>query len=224
MRQGSMVAPASFVVVLALVGAGPDAPSDEVSVLDERFGSYTAPILLLTRPDVQLDLELDPRQISGAKSTIARLIEQGLRLKKMSGPAIAAGRKAIDEEMTVWLGLNLRAGQRDRLHEIALQWEGASAIVERPLVGEYLKLTAAQRLTIANVLAQRDAQRARGFLTPAAREDFSKRALAVLSPGQRDQWDRLLGKPCRFSIGRPAGPPKSPADHRGVESPAPVGR
>jgi hypothetical protein len=48
--------------------------------------------------------------------------------------------------------------------------------------------------------------------------------LAVLTPGQRDQWDRLLGKPCRFSIGHPAGPPSSPADHRGVESPAPAGR
>src|SRR5579872_6913513 len=98
MRHGLMVALAGLTSVLALVGAGPEGPSDEVTVLDERFGTYTAPILLLARPDVQRDLQLDAGQIAGAKRTIARLLEQGLRLRNKTGPAVVAGRKAINDE------------------------------------------------------------------------------------------------------------------------------
>src|SRR5205823_5796757 len=145
MRHGLTGAPAGLVLLLTLLGAGPDVPTNEVTVLDERFGIRTAPILLLARPDVQLDLRLDPQQVSGAKRTIAQLVERVLSLKNQAGPPVLAGRQAIDEDMARWLSRNLQPGQLERLRQIDLQWEGALAI-SRPVVAESLKLTVEQRL------------------------------------------------------------------------------
>jgi hypothetical protein len=198
MRQGCVVALASL--ALTLSGARANAADDEVTVLDERIGIRTAPILLLARPDVQLDLHLDPKQIAGARSTIARLLEDALRLKDQSGPAVAARRSSIDAEMTQWLFRHLAKAQVERLRQIELQWEGPGAM-NRPVVAEYLKLTDTQRLTVDRLLAvQIQTWRARGRLTALERETFSRHALAVLAPGQRELWDRLLGPPCRWTI------------------------
>src|SRR5262249_50678097 len=193
---------------------------DEVTVLDERFGIRTAPILLLARPDVQRDLQLDPAQVSGAKRTIARLIEMALNVKTKSGPAVLAERPAIDGGMANRLRQTLKAGQLERLRQIDLQWEGGPAI-SRPVVAEYLKLTDAQRLAVGRLLAaQREAWRAHGRLTPSDREHLSRQALAVLSPAQGELWARLLGPPCPFSIGGPSGgSSRNPADVGGFSRP-----
>ncbi|SRR5579883_520581 len=199
MRHGCIMALATL--VLTLSGAGAQAADDEVMVLDERIGIRTAPILLLARPDVQRELHLDPKQVAGARNTIARLLEEALRLKNQAGPAVAARRASIDDEMTRWLVLNLAKDQLARLREIDLQWEGPAAM-GRPFVAEYLKLTDAQHLTVDRLLAaHRQAYRARGRLTAEERATFSRQALAVLTPGQRELWDRLLGPPCRWTIG-----------------------
>jgi hypothetical protein len=225
MRPGVTIAPASLVVVLALFGAGPDAPSDQAAVLDDRLGIRTAPILLLARPDVQLELGLDPTQISGARSTTARLLEKALSSRNQSGPAVEAERRRINQEMTHWLGQNLNAEQLDRLFQIDLQWEGVSAMLSRPLVTEYLKLTVQQRLAVSRILAaQRETRQVRGALTPREHEQFLRQALAVLSPGQKDLWDRLLGPPCRFTIGGQVRAPRHPAGQQGLESQSGLGR
>ena len=201
MRPGWIVAPAGLALAWVLFCAGRTAADDAVAVLDERFGIRTAPILLLARPDVQLELHLDPKQVAGARSTLARLLEEALQLKDQSGPAVAARRRFIDEEMTQWLVLNLAKDQLARLRQIDLQWEGPAAM-SRPFVAEYLQLTDTQRLTVDRLLAaHRQAYRARGRLTAAERETFSRQALSVLSPAQRELWDRLLGPPCRWTIG-----------------------
>ncbi len=75
------MAPAGLVLALALVAAGPENPSTEATVLDERFGSRTAPILLIARPDVQIELQLDSRQVSSARHMIARLLERGIEVE-----------------------------------------------------------------------------------------------------------------------------------------------
>jgi hypothetical protein len=225
MRHGLTLAPACLVVFLALLGAGPDSPSDEVAILDQRFGLRTAPILLLTRPDVQLDLHLDAGQIAGARSTIARLLDVGLNSKTKSGPVVMTVRKAIDDEMRDWLTRHLAEGQLERLRQIDLQWEGVSAIIKRPVVAEYLRLTSQQRLTVNRVVtAERDLRRAHGILSPADHEEFSRQVLAVLSPGQRDLWDRLLGPPCRFAIGSQAGATSHRTPLEGLQSRSAVGR
>jgi hypothetical protein len=212
-------------MVLALLGAGPDAPSHENPILDERLGVRTAPIFLLTRPDVQLDLHLDAGQIDGARSTLARLLDEAMRVRAKSGPAVMTARKAIDDQMNHWLGRHLTAQQLERLRQIDLQWEGVSAMIKRPVVAEYLRLDAEQRLAVDRVVAaQLELRQARGFLTLAEHENFLSQALADLSPGQRDLWSHLLGPPCRFSIGSPAATSMSPAEHAGLQSRAAVKR
>jgi hypothetical protein len=219
-----MVPPAVLVLAQILFSAGRPAAADEVTVLDERLGIRTAPILLLARPDVQLDLHLDPEQVSRARSMIGRLLEEALQLKDQSGPSVAARRLAIDEEMTQWLVHHLAKDQLERLRQIDLQWEGPAAI-GRPFVAEYLKLSDTQQLTVDRLIAaHRQAWRARGRLTAVDRESFSRQALSVLSPVQRALWDRLLGPPCRWTIGGQAarsttgpgqpGPTRQPAPTR----------
>lgn len=222
MRQGCLAALASL--ALTLSGTGTIAAADAVTVLDERIGMRTAPILLLARPDVQLELHLDPKQVAGARSTIARLLEEALQLKGQSGPAVAARRGSIDEEMTRWLVLNLAKDQLARLRQIDLQWEGPAAM-GRPFVAEYLKLTDAQRLTVDRLLAaHRQTYRARGRLTAEERETFSRQALSVLSPGQRELWDRLLGPPCRLTIGGQAARARTTPRPPGLASEPPRDR
>jgi hypothetical protein len=214
MRQGLTIVPAGLVLAVALLGAGdhPEAPpASGVAVLNERFGMRIAPIYLLLRPDVQLDLQLNRRQVDGAERLIARLRERGRGLKHKANQAAMAERRAIDETMAGWLRHELSEAQLERLTQINLQWEGASAL-SRSVVAEYLVLGEVQRLKIDRILAERDRRRAAGGLAPGEFDRFSREALAILTPPQREQWDSLLGPPCGFSIGPPAGAPRNPAD------------
>jgi hypothetical protein len=224
MRHGWTVAPAGFLLVLAVLGAGPDAPTNPVTVLDERFGVRTAPILLLARPDVQLDLRLEPERIGQAKAAIAQLVEDLLALKDHPGPTRLARQKAIDEKMTRWLVDHLSDAQLRRLRQIELQWEGALAM-SRPVVAESLGLSDQQRREVDRLqAAQLQAWRARGRLEPADRQHFSSRALSILTRDQKELWDQLLGPACRFSIPRQAGASGEPADRPAAARPAAVSR
>lgn len=223
MRHGLAMAPAGLVLVLALVAAGPEKPATEVTVLDERFGSRTAPILLIARPDVQIELQLDSQQVSSARNTIARLLERGLSLKGKTGPAVEVERRRIDEDSIRWLSDTLSEKQIERLYQVNFQWEGAAAMT-RPHVITRLKLTGEQRVAIDQVLKQLETtRRARGPLTPAEIGNFSSQAFAVLSPSQRATWNVLLGPPCHFTIGGRAGTPGKPADYQSVKAQAPSG-
>ncbi len=219
MRHGLTMAPAGLLLVLALVGAGPELVPREVAVPDERFGSRTAPILLLTRPDVQIDLHLDPEQVAAARGEIARLLEQALRLKNKRDRGVEEERRRIDDEMSGWLSRTLTEAQLVRLRQVSFQWEGATAMT-RPHVIVFLKLSDPQRLAIDRVLKQLVARRqaARGKLMPAEIGQFSAQALAVLSPDQKDLWERSLGPPCRFSIGGQTVTTRIPADPRVVKT------
>ncbi|HLH27406.1 MAG TPA: hypothetical protein VKW77_00745 [Acidimicrobiales bacterium] len=212
MRHGSTIVPAGLILVAALLGAGGSEapPADGVSVLDERFGLPVAPIYLLLRPDVQLDLRLNQRQITGARELVAQLVERLLALKNKTGQASLSERRRIDEAMAAWLRRELSEVQEERLTQISLQWEGASAL-RRPSVAEYLALGEAQRLRIDHLLTVRDRRRAAGGLAPGEFDRSSREALAVLTPPQRERWEGLLGPACRFSIGRPAGAARGPA-------------
>jgi hypothetical protein len=212
MRHGLTIVPAGLVLVVALLGAGgPEAPpGDGVAVLDERFGQPVAPIFLLLRPDVQLDLQLNPRQVAGARDLVGRLVERLLIVKNKAGQAAMTERRKIDEAMAAWLRHELSEAQLERLTQICFQWEGASAM-RRQSVAEYLVLGQPQRLRIEHLLVDRDRRHAAGALSPAEFDRFSREALAVLTPIQKQQWDDLLGPPCRFSIGHPAAAPAHPA-------------
>jgi hypothetical protein len=218
MRQGLTMLPAGFLLVLVLAGAGLESVPAEVKALDQRFGSRTAPILLLTRPDVQLDLNLDSRQIAAAKNEIARLLEQAWRLKNKTGPDIPAARQRIDNELVLWLTSNLSETQRERLMQISLQWEGAAAMT-RPHIKTILNLTDPQLAAIDRLVAQLEtARRTRGMLMPTEVGRFTAQAQSVLFPEQKEHWGSLLGPPCRFSIGGQTVMMRTPADPQVVKT------
>ena len=206
MRQGRTIVPAGLILFVALLGAGgPGAPAaHEPAWLDDRFGQPIAPIYLLLRPDVQADLQLNPHQIAGARELVSRLIERLLVVKNKAVQDAMSEKRAIDEAMAAWLRHELSEAQLERLTQISFQWEGTSAM-RRPSVARFLVLAEPQRQSIERLLANRDRRQSAGSMSAAEFDRFSKEVVAVLNPLQKQQWDSLLGPPCRFAIGHPAG-------------------
>ena len=107
MRQSLTSVPAAvwFLVVLgpastAFAGSTPgqDAPR-RAPLPDERLGVRTAPLLLLSRPDVCADLGLSARQVDDAEAAISDLYVRAAALKGQVGQPAVAARKAIDEAL-----------------------------------------------------------------------------------------------------------------------------
>ncbi len=165
---------------------------------DTRLGIRTAPLLLLSRPDVQVDLRLERAQILGTQNTINELTRRALTLRGKTGPAVVAERRAIDEAQLEWLSSNLTGNQLERLRQIELQWEGVPAMLSRPMVAGYLKLSSEQQQTLARIIAERNRLRAQGRSAPQTDQDFRQKALSVLSSSQQELWANLLGTPFRF--------------------------
>jgi hypothetical protein len=202
MRQGQ--GPTILTIMYCLIGlhsAGQSmATAGEWSLPDTRVGIRTAPLLLLSRPDVQTDLRLEPVQISGIHDTINELTRRALALRGKTGPAVMTERRAIDEAQAEWLAKNLSGNQLARLRQIELQWEGARAMLSRPTVAEYLKLTPEQRQTLARTITQSNLKRSRGASTPGDEQALRDAAGLVLSKIQQELWSNLLGTPCRFAM------------------------
>ena len=182
----------------------------EWTLPDTRLGIRTAPLLLLSRPDVQADLRLEPGQVTDAQRTIDELTRRAAAVRGKSGAAVVAERRAIDEAQVDWLSKNLTGNQLIRLRQIELQWEGASAMLSRPTVAEYLKLTPEQRQTLVQMISERNAQHSRGAASPKDLSVMNQKAQAVLSVSQKELWDNLLGSPCKFALS--SVPPRSRDD------------
>ncbi len=176
----------------------------EWTLPDSRLGIRTAPLLLLSRPDVQAELRLDQSQILGAHKTIDELTRRALALRGKTGAAVIAERRAIDEAQLDWLSKYLTGIQLERLRQIELQWEGVSAMLSRPTIADHLRLTPEQRQALARVIAERNAARARSATGPGNESAFNQKAQSVLSKTQQELWVSLLGAPVRF--GTTAGP------------------
>jgi hypothetical protein len=169
--------------------------------LDDRLGVRVAPVFLLIRSDIQKDLGLESAQVAEVNRFAAVLYGKALSLKGKVGPEVVAARRAIDEEESEWMSSHLKAEQRERLGQIDLQWEGASAVLNRRAVAEYLGLTSEQHDQLARVYG--DAKRARVKEGPWSYEEhleITRKAIAVLSEKQQQLWVRVLGPPCRFVI------------------------
>ncbi len=192
---------ALFALCLSARTGRAEAPGDIVAVTDERFGRPIAPIFLLPRPDVRADLQLNPRQVAGAREMAGRLADRLLAMKNRPEPASRSEMREIDEAMASWLRRELSPVQLDRLSEISLQWEGASAL-GHPSVAEYLGLGKPQRQRIHELLVERDRRQAGRALGPGEFDRISREAIAVLSPEQLTRWREMLGPPCQFSIAR----------------------
>ena len=213
MRQGQ--GPTILAIMFCLIGlnsAGHRAAmAGEWSLPDTRLGIRTAPLLLLSRPDVQADMRLEPVQISGIHDTINELTRRALALRGKTGPAVITERRSIDEAQAEWLASNLSGNQLARLRQIELQWEGARAMLSRPTVADYLKLTPEQRQTLVRTITQANFKRSRGSSAPQDEQAVNDAARSVLSKIQQELWANLLGTPCRFAMSSAAPRTRDPA-------------
>jgi hypothetical protein len=181
-------------------GPGP-APPRALVLGDDRLGTRTAPILLLSRPDVQADLKMETIQVLAAERAILDLHARAAALRGRPNTAeVVSARQAIDEAQRHWLSTTLNPQQQARLLQLDLQWEGPTALMSRPALAESIGLDASQRQTIAaarpgpppdpaNVAAHREADR-----------KLAEVALSVMRPEQRDRWRAMLGPALPFRL------------------------
>ena len=191
--------------------AGPE-PSPSTSqgsapLPDDRLGVRTAPILLLSRPDVRADLGLNPRLAEEAEMALSDLYVRAAALKGKSGAQAVAARQAIDDAQRRWFQSELTLQQRNRLVQIDLQWEGPSALVSRPVVADTLDLSPDQRAALADAVKKRREARSRPGPAQADEPALTRQALAVLTPSQRELWRSMLGQPFvpRLASAKPDG-------------------
>ncbi len=199
MRHGlTPVALRALVLVagLEIVPAGATLAQGEDWVLpDDRLGVRTAPILLLTRPDVQADLGMTASQVTAARGIVAELYARAAALRGMPDSQALPARRAIDEAQQSWLETQLSDEQRARLLQVDLQWEGPSAVVSRSWVAELLGLTGDQRARLSEAVARRHAERSQGKQSPKDEVPLAQQVLSVLNPDQQQRWRALLGRP-----------------------------
>lgn len=173
--------------------------ADEWILPDSRLGVRTAPILLLSRPDVQADLKLTTSQVLSAQRAIRSLYERAAALKGQPDSEVIAARRAIDEAQQRWLDAQINDDQRARLFQIDLQWEGPSAVISRPWLATHLGLSTDQRQALSQAVARLETQR--NSSTPGQaggppdEQALAEEVLSILTPEQRRNWKELLGRP-----------------------------
>jgi hypothetical protein len=170
-----------------------DAPARTLWRLpDEALGARMAPILLLSRPDVQQSLVMEAGQIDSARQAIVELFSQAASLRGQSGVDVVKARREVDETAQRWLEANLSAEQLGRLDQIELQWEGAAALIRRPTIAASLGLTDDQRTRVADALTQAISV---GETPVEAHRRRHRDAAAILTEEQRLRWLAMLGTP-----------------------------
>jgi hypothetical protein len=201
MRHGLTVVASLFLLpLLTVAGTSSCALASDAHppLPDERLGVRTAPLLLLSRPDVRADLGLTAKQAEEAEKEITALYVRADALRGKTGVQALEQRKVIDEAQRVWFEINLTAEQRKRLLQIDLQWEGPSSLVSRPVVADTLGLSPEQRTTLKVAVAKRDQARLQRTYKPADEQTLTRHALVVLTPSQKDLWRAMLGTPFVF--------------------------
>jgi hypothetical protein len=222
MRHGWTVFPTLILMGLGLCGFTRPARGGEP--LDDRLGVRTAPIFLLTRPDIQADLKLDSRQIALCRRAALALQRQASLLRGRKDAGANAARLQVDDEMTRWLSKALSPDQLARLDQIDMQWEGAAAMLTRPFLAESLNLTPEQERNIRECISEGRAQRARGAWTYDDHHNQARKASATLDERQGRLWAHVLGDPCLFHIAAKAQTARNEPAARTSANPALPGR
>jgi hypothetical protein len=186
-----------FVLTCNFVGT---ARAQEPGVPDRRLGVRTAPMLLLTRTDVQVDIGLSDEHARSLARVVSDLHARASAIRGKPDAEVLAERRAIDEAQRLWLETHLSEEQRGRLLQIDLQWEGPSAVLTRPWVADWIDLSPAQRRELAKQIARHRGERDRQGTAEAAPDErpLAERVLAELSPEQRSRWRMLMGRPLVF--------------------------
>jgi hypothetical protein len=181
------------VATVVLTGTARAVAEDGVPLV--RLGLPIAPILLLTREDVRQELQLTQEQVTAYERAVAEIYRQASALRGRKDDQAITARKAIDDRSVAWLTQSLSIAQRDRLIQLSLQWEGPSALINRPLVTESLSLTKEQGKQIDRLVQERNRLRQNGPPNLADERQLFLATRAVLDQTQRDRWLALLGKP-----------------------------
>jgi len=196
MRHGLTFVPTAVLLALAAAPTAVCRAGDGGAPLsDARIGVRTAPVLLLSRPDVRGELGLSPRQADEAERAVSDFYTRALALRGKTGAQTVRERQAIDDAARSWFMDHLTAEQRIRLVQLDLQWEGPSSLVSRPVVSDTLELTAEQRAAVYQAVAKRNQARGGQAYSPAAEEALARQAFALLTPVQRERWRAMLGRP-----------------------------
>ena len=192
LTRGSLLTGLLF---LALSARSTTGLADGEGLPNDRLGRSTAPLLLLSRPDVRRDLRLSEAQSRKAEQAIEALYTRAQGLKGKKGAAADAARKTIDQDQVLWIETNLNPEQQGRLIQLGLQWEGPSAIVTRPIVADTLALTPEQRTTLRQAVEARNVARARATFSQTVEDVLTEKTLETLSPVQVERWLAMLGQP-----------------------------
>ena len=213
MRQGSTLALVASFCLAYLLGSSRAGAGDEVAIPtawtlpDGLRGRRVAPILLLSRPEVQAELHMKPDQVADATRVIADAHSKALQLKGRKDQAVLELRRAVDEEQRIWLETKLAEDQVGRLSEIDLQWEGVAAIISRPAVSDSLSLSPDQRATLLRAFddLKKHQSRSDGWERDPAAADrhFTQQVFSTLSDGQRKRWEKMLGRPVALASTAP---------------------
>jgi hypothetical protein len=192
MRQGMTFA------LVPLIGLGillSPAMAGSWSLPDESRGTRVAPLFLLSRPEVREDLQLTPDVCKQVEKEIEDLFNKALALRGKTGPEAIAERKLVDEGQKNWLKDHLLPDQVDRLAQIDLRWEGPAAIATRPSVASSLYLSDEQKAALNRAVTDRNAHRDKTKDHHAAEQQLAQRVTSVLSEGQKQSWEKMLGRP-----------------------------
>jgi hypothetical protein len=167
---------------------------------DDRRWIGTAPLLLLSRPDVRAEVGLDANQAADADRTLNALYEQALALKGRQGPEERNRKRAIDEAGEQWLQTRLSVAQRKRFSQIDLQWEGASALITRPVLADHLRLTSEQHARLSEAINARNNKRAAGADLWECEHLLLEQTRAILTTEQSQRWIAMLGPRFAFTL------------------------
>jgi hypothetical protein len=177
---------------------------------DDRLGIRTAPLLLLSRPDVRAEIGLDSAQAADADKTLNELYQQALALKGLRGPDAENRKRAIDLAGEQWLEYRLSEAQRKRFSQIELQWEGPSALIHRPIVADALGLSHEQRSRLAEAITARNRRRDLGADLWECERQLFEQTRSLLTTDQQRRWRAMLGPPVAFTR-QPADPKPLPS-------------
>jgi hypothetical protein len=211
MRQGTTFALVPLIglgILLSPALAGSSDDSKSWSLPDESQGTRVAPLFLLSRPEIREDLGLTPALSQQVEKEINDLFTEAAKIKGKTGTEAIAQRKKVDESQKAWLENNLAPDQVDRLAQIDLRWEGPAAIVTRPSVASPLSLSDEQKAALKRAMAERNAQREKAKDHHAADQQFTQRVMSILTEGQKQSWERMLGRP--IALKTAAAPHQSP--------------
>jgi hypothetical protein len=172
------------------------------------------PVALLANPGVQKELKLDSEQVEKATALATSTREKmtGLRdqLQGLQGQEANAKRqelmKPINEEAMKSAHAFLKPEQVKRLHEIALQQQGANALND-PAIAKKLGITDEQAAKVKTILADSQSEMRELFQSAGddrqaamakvqtLRKETNTKVMSLMTEDQKKTWKEMTGEP-----------------------------